>query len=535
MEQMKFHQVELAFEEQLLFKDVNVSIQEREVIGVIGRNGSGKSTLLQLISGHLSPTKGHIERVAPILVQFVEQEAQHYKFSYSSIHKKWGIPENAYEQLSGGEKLKVRLADGFAAQADLLLLDEPSNHLDEHALERLIKEIRSYSGTIIVVSHDRFFLDKAATTIWSIEGHSIYAQKGNYSHYQEVRKLRRQTQQAMYDKQQDKIQALNKQINELTTWSSKAHKASTKQEGFKEYYRLAAKRMDAQVKSRRKRLEKELGKDKVEAPDSEHEVYFEFQSQARHGKRMLLVDNLMSSYGQQPVLKGVTFQCALGDRIAITGGNGSGKTTLLRCILGQQAISGSSVWLSPSAKAGYLTQEVHDLPLTLTPAELTPSTSFEQRSHIQTVFDQLGFHQEQWKQQIGTMSMGERVKLKLMQYLLEDTNLLILDEPTNHLDLPSREQLEHTLAQYTGALLVVSHDRYFRNKVCHVELELRDGKLASKQHEPVEDHAQLLLQLETERQYVLGKLSTLKSTTDEYAEFDAKFNELSIRIRELKR
>ena len=167
-----------------------------------------------------------------------------------------------YSQLSGGEKLKARLAKGLTKEAHLLLLDEPTNHLDEPSTEFLIEQMKNYKGTIIFVSHDRYFLDAVATKIWSIEDKKLIEHNGNYSSYMEDRKQKRLTQQREYEKQQKMVEQIEGQMNELTSWSKKAHAQSTKQEGFKEYYRVKAKRMDAQVKSKRKRLEKELRKSK---------------------------------------------------------------------------------------------------------------------------------------------------------------------------------------------------------------------------------------------------------------------------------
>lgn len=213
----------------------------------------------------------------------------------------------------------------------------------------------------------------------------------------------------------------------------------------------------------------------------------------------------------------------------------SGKTTLLKVILGQETAEGK-VWISPSAKIGYLTQEVFDLPLEQAPEELFYQDTFEARGNVQNIMKRLGFTASQWTEPIQHMSMGERVKCKLMVYILEEKDVLILDEPTNHLDLPSREQLEETLSQYSGTLIVVSHDRYFLEKTTDSKLVISNNhiqKQLNKAPAKRNDQEELRLQLETERQEVLGKLSFMTPNDKAYKELDQAFNELTKRINEL--
>lgn len=524
-----------------VFEDLNASVQQGDIIGVIGKNGAGKSTLLQLINDDLVPEQGHIQWLQQDLkMVMVEQETE----SYSSEDKtpfevklleKWHVPTHDFSQLSGGEKLKARLAKGFSKDADVLLLDEPTNHLDEQGVELLNRQMKNYKGTIIFVSHDRYFLDAIATKIWSIEGKKLIEHKGNYSSYMEVRKQKRLTQQREYEKQQKMVERIEGQMNELTSWSKKAHAQSTKKEGVKEYYRVKAKRMDAQVKSKQKRLEKELEKAKAEPVESEYTVRFSMKANNKVGKRFLEVKKLTKSFDGRTLFKNVNFTIQHGEKVAVIGPNGSGKTTLLKVITGQEAFAGD-VWISPSAKVGYLTQEVFDLPLEQTPEQLFFQETFEARGKVQTLMKHLGFMTSHWTEPIRNMSMGERVKCKLMAYILEEKDVLILDEPTNHLDLPSREQLEDTLAQYNGTLIVVSHDRYFLQKTTSSKLVISNNSIQKQLNEvsPKRDNLdELRLKLETERQEVLGKLSFMTPKDKAYAELDKKFKELTKQINKL--
>lgn len=445
------------------------------------------------------------------------------------------MPPHDFSQLSGGEKLKARLAKGFAHAADLLLLDEPTNHLDEQSVELLIEQIKNYQGTIILVSHDRYFLDAVATKIWSIENKKLIEHKGNYSSYIEAREQRRLTQQRDYEKQQKMVERIESQMNELTSWSKKAHAQSTKKEGFKEYHRVKAKRMDSQVKSKRKRLEKELEKAKIEPVDSEYTVQFSMKANKKFGKRFIEVKNVTKAFDGRTLFENVNFIIQHGEKVAVVGPNGCGKTTLLKILVGQEKFEGE-VWLSPSANIGYLTQEVFDLPLEQTPAQLFYKDTFEARGKVQNLMKHLGFHASQWTEPIRNMSMGERVKCKLMAYILEEKDVLILDEPTNHLDLPSREQLEYTLAQYNGTLLIVSHDRYFLEKTTSSKLAISNNRIQKQWDEAPpkrNNKEEVRLKLETERQEVLGKLSFMTPKDEAYTELDLRFKELTKQIKEL--
>lgn len=536
-ELLKCKDISYEINDVTVFENVYVSVQEGDVIGIIGKNGAGKSTLLNIISNKTIPSKGNIQWIEQSLnVTLVSQETESFSSEIvSSFNRIWKVPDHDYSKLSGGEKLKLRLAHGFAEDAHLLLLDEPTNHLDERSTQLLVEELRNYKGTVILVSHDRYFLDQVATKIWSIEGRSVIEHKGNYSSYMKAREQKRHTKQREFEKQEKMVERIEAQMKELTSWSEKAHAHSTKKEGFKEYYRVKAKRMDSQVKSKRKRLEKELEKAKVERVEPEYDVRFSIENHSRVGKRFLEVKNLSKNFGNRVLFKDANFTILHGEKISISGPNGSGKTTLLKILLGQEPYEGE-VWISPTATIGYLTQEVFDLPLEKTPEYLFLKETFEERGKVQNLMKHLGFTPSQWKEPIQFMSMGERVKCKLMAYILEEKDVLILDEPTNHLDLPSREQLERTLAEYNGTLIIVSHDRYFLEKTSSSKLVIANKsiqKQLGEESNKTSNQDELRLKLETERQEVLGKLSFMTPNDKGYKELDTRFNELTKRLKEL--
>ncbi|AMO35063.1 ABC-F type ribosomal protection protein [Lysinibacillus sphaericus] len=540
-ELLKLQDISYEIKDTFLFEHVTATVKQGEVIGIIGRNGAGKSTLLQLIRGMLVPTTGEIKGLQTVKTAFVEQELAHFNrmeitTKEADLLSKWKVPNVPFAALSGGEKLKMRLAEGFSQGVQLLMLDEPTNHLDEQSTNFLIKQVQNYRGTVIVASHDRYFLDSVVTKIWSIEDNRLIEHNGNYSNYMAEREHRRLTQQRAYDKQQKNIERIEAQMQELTAWSQKGHAQSTKLEGFKEYHRVKAKRLDSQVKSKKKRLEAELEKARVEAVKPEAEIRFSLGTHQRVGKRFLETKNVSLHFNDRVLFKDVNVTAQFGDKIAITGINGSGKTSFLKVILGQLKAEGR-VWLSPAANIGYLSQEVFDLPLEQTPEQYFYQETFEERGKVRNLMKNLGFTSTHWTSAIGEMSMGERVKCKLMAYILADKNVLILDEPTNHLDLPSREQLEQTLAQYNGTLLVVSHDRYFLEKVTNSVWEIHAQQIEKKWRKEVkqdEGVVTLRLKLETERQEILGKLSFLTAKDKDYVMLDEKFNELTKRINDLK-
>ncbi|GHH96947.1 ribosomal protection-like ABC-F family protein [Neobacillus kokaensis] len=533
---LKIQNLRCTIEEITLFEAAGLQVKSNEIIGIIGKNGAGKSTLLKMIAGEIKPASGIVDWKQRMDVEFVLQELaefanQQVNPNEQELLAKLSVPLKDYESLSGGEKLKARLARGFAQNAGILLLDEPTNHLDEASVQLLISLMHNYKGVIIIATHDRYFLDQAATKIWSIEDKNILEFEGNYSAYITYRNEKRQAQQHAYNVQQKQIKQVEAQLKKLSSWSEKAHNQSTQKEGFKEYYRVKAKRTDAQVKSKQKRLEKELEKSKVERLKPEYTVQFTLPQNQRRGKRLIEIKDLRKVFNKELLFEGVNLTIQSGEKIVLAGPNGSGKTTLLKILMERETAEGY-IWKSPAVKIGYLTQEVFDLPLEQTPEQFFYKESFDERGKVQNVMKHLGFNAGQWTETIANMSMGERVKCKLMQLILEEKDLLLLDEPTNHLDLPSREQLEQTLVEYNGTVLVVSHDRYFIEKITNKKWMIEDKKIRtpiveSKRAEELETHR---LQLENEKQEILGKLSSLTKKDETYNRLDQRFNEI---IKEL--
>lgn len=522
----------LSYEE--ILTEVNVSIKVGARIGITGINGAGKSTLLKLLAGKIQPTSGQIEWFRQASTFLVEQEQETFDYEIpKGITAIWQIPECPYELLSGGEKLKLRLAEAFAEKSQFLLLDEPTNHLDQEGLQILKKQLKKYRGTVIFVSHNRTFLNEVATDIWHVEAGKVTAYKGNYEAYRTQYEANRLRQQKEYEKQQQEIERIEQQMEKITSWSEQAHADSTKHEFAKEFYRVKAKRMDAQVKSKQKRLEKELRKHQMDQPKKEYQVHFEFQNTTSTGKHLIELKHVSKTFNEKVILDNVNLTINYGDRIALSGENGAGKTTFLQMLLGKERYEGE-IWCSSAANIGYLTQQVFDLPEESTPSELFEQTTFEQRGLVQTLMIHLGFTSAQWNEPIAFMSMGERVKCKLMQLILAEKNVLILDEPTNHLDLASREQLEKVLCEYKGTLIIVSHDTYFVEKITTRQLIIENQHIITPTVVVETSLEKERMQLETRLQEVLGKLSFLTPKDAQYVLLDKEFNEITKRLQQLK-
>ncbi|SDN45605.1 macrolide transport system ATP-binding/permease protein [Psychrobacillus sp. OK028] len=544
----KINDISIIFGDDEVLQNAKGDIPSDAVIGIVGGNGEGKSSLLSVLSNKAIPASGKVEWIGNSpSISYFQQEDEHfsqteYEHDEWTYFSKWTVPEGReYAHLSGGEKMKRRLSRVFAENSQVLLLDEPTNHLDQESLAFLKKQILSYNGTILLVSHDRYFLDEVADYIWEVENKKLTIYVGNYSTYRDKKAEKILTQQRLYDAQQSKIQQVEKQITELKNWSSKAHADSTKHEFNKEYYRVKAKKMDVQIRSKKKRLELELTKNTVEKPDEEKDVSFSIEGNKKKGKRVIEAKNLRKEFGKTILLQNASFTIQSKERVGLLGSNGSGKSTFFRMLLGEESFQGD-LWKSESMNIGYLRQTVFDLPEEQTPFEFFGPTDFEIRGLIQTLMTNLGFSKEHWSRPISTMSMGERVKLKLMEFMLDQKDVLLLDEPTNHLDLPSREQLEKTLSTFPGTILLVTHDRYFLEKLTNKLLIFEDKSIRKvemnysewmyKNNESLLEKE--LLTLETERQAVLGELSFLKSNDPRYSKLDIQFNELTKKINELK-
>jgi len=365
--------------------------------------------------------------------------------------------EQLFDKLSGGEKTRVNLARLILEDTDILLLDEPTNHLDLRATEWLEEYLDKFKGTVLTVSHDRYFLDKVVNRIVEIQGGKAEFYSGNYSFYVVEKERRYEEKLRQYEKEQAKIEQLEKAAEQMRVWAYSGMDKTFKR-----------------VKSMEKRIERMRTTDR---PTKERKMEVRFGEREFRGDEVLTIKGLTKSFGDRTLFSNLGLEVVGGERIALLGDNGSGKTTLLKIILGEEEPDAGKVRMGPTVKVGYLPQHVHfDHP----ERNLVDTLIYEQDCTAQTARNRLAafkFRGEDVFKPVSALSGGEQSRLRLCMLMDEKINLLILDEPTNHLDIQSREWIEEAVEEYEGNLLFVSHDRYFIDRFASRIWMLEDGHI----------------------------------------------------------
>ena len=365
--------------------------------------------------------------------------------------------EQLFDKLSGGEKTRVNLARLILEDTDILLLDEPTNHLDLRATEWLEEYLDKFKGTVLTVSHDRYFLDKVVNRIVEIQAGKAEFYSGNYSFYVVEKERRYEEKLRQYEKEQAKIEQLEKAAEQMRIWAYSGMDKTFKR-----------------VKSMEKRIERMRTTDR---PTKERKMEVRFGEREFRGDEVLTIKGLTKSFGDRTLFSNLGLEVAGGERIALLGDNGSGKTTLLKILLGEEEPDAGKVRMGPTVKVGYLPQHVHfDHP----ERNLVDTLIYEQDCTAQTARNRLAafkFRGEDVFKPVSALSGGEQSRLRLCMLMDEKINLLILDEPTNHLDIQSREWIEEAVEEYEGNLLFVSHDRYFIDRFASRIWMLEDGHI----------------------------------------------------------
>ena len=365
--------------------------------------------------------------------------------------------EQLFDKLSGGEKTRVNLARLILEDTDILLLDEPTNHLDLRATEWLEEYLDKFKGTVLTVSHDRYFLDKVVNRIVEIQAGKAEFYSGNYSFYVVEKERRYEEKLRQYEKEQAKIEQLEKAAEQMRVWAYSGMDKTFKR-----------------VKSMEKRIERMRTTDR---PTRERKMEVRFGEREFRGDEVLTIKGLTKSFGERTLFSNLSLEVAGGERIALLGDNGSGKTTLLKILLGEEEPDAGKVRMGPTVKVGYLPQHVHfDHP----ERSLVDTLIYEQDCTAQTARNRLAafkFRGEDVFKPVSALSGGEQSRLRLCMLMDEKINLLILDEPTNHLDIQSREWIEEAVEEYEGNLLFVSHDRYFIDRFASRIWMLEDGHI----------------------------------------------------------
>ncbi|HXE54121.1 MAG TPA: ABC-F family ATP-binding cassette domain-containing protein [Tepidisphaeraceae bacterium] len=498
--------VEKHFGKQVLFQNLSLSIYEQERVGFIGANGSGKSTLFKMLCSQVPPDAGTVSVGRKTRVGYLVQNPEfnpdntvidEAELGFADLHRlshemrdlehrmaeatgdaldkvlakyqdvqhefdlaggyTWqhkmeatllgvGLPRESWEQpvrvLSGGQRSRLALAKLLLSEPDLLLLDEPTNHLDLAAIEWLEKYLTDFSGSVVIISHDRFLLDRLATRIIWLNRSQIDSYPGNYSAYVEQRELHELTQQRAYELQQKDI---------------------AKQQEFIRRFRAGQRSREA--KGREARLERLLKSDDVvQRVGIQQKINLSLNTSQRAGDRVLQLRELSKSFDHLKLWENFTAEVGRGERIGIIGPNGSGKTTLLKAIMGLEPAGGEVKW-GANLNVAYYDQRLDMLNPRHTLIEAIQDGRRVSDKSAREVLALMLFGNDDLPKHIEMLSGGEKARIRLAQLLMDRPNVLVLDEPTNHLDISSREALESALSGFEGTILCVSHDRYFLNQV----------------------------------------------------------------------
>ncbi|SUQ51313.1 putative ABC transporter ATP-binding protein YheS [Clostridium neonatale] len=523
------------YSKNVIFNKIDFKIKLGETIGIVGSNGTGKTTLANIICGKIEPTSGEIIWYKNnVKIGYMKQATEY---------------EDLESTLSGGEKTKKLLNDVIHRDYNFLVLDEPTNHLDYLGVAYLVKEIKKFNGTIIIISHDRYFLDQCVTRIIEIENQKITEYNGNYTYYRKKKQEDYENAVHLYVEQEKIKNRINMQIEELEGWSDKAHRESRKKAietgnkfGGKEYNRVKAKKMDNQIKSRIKRLEK-MKVEGLEKPKEEEKVLFQIKESKKIGAVVVEAKDISKSFDKKILFEKSSFYIKHGEKIGIYGPNGCGKTTFIKALLGKMDVDGD-LYISPTRKIGYISQDVIGLNEECSIIELFNFENRQELGQLRTKLNLIGFNAEMLDRKVKYLSLGERMKLKIILMIQEQCEVLILDEPTNHIDLHVREQLEETLRSYNGTIILVTHDRYMLEKICDKLLVFNNKKIIRYEygiHEYLnnieknkkkdkdkksKNKLEEKILLENKITYILSCLSSCTIGSEEYKRLDEEYNSL---------
>ncbi|MGI6038558.1 MAG: ribosomal protection-like ABC-F family protein [Limnochordia bacterium] len=556
---LRFSGIYKSFGPKQVLSNIEGALHEGDKVGLIGTNGVGKTTLAKILAGLERPDQGHIQRSpAEAQIFYFEQyprfapgqrviDVLRKAFSANpslidrdtavekALHTMELPRERPAQKLSGGEKTRLALARLLVSSFQMLILDEPTNHLDVTYCQWLEEYLAALEVPMVIISHDRYFLDQVATKIWELTPKGLQIYRGNYSRYKEQKEREVRQQVKAYQKQQRRQGALEEAIAQRKNWYAKAHKGA----GTHDYYRRKAKKHVGVFKAMERELER-LEKNRVSKPQKPPTPAFQLINKRVIEQKLPPVlirgEKIGMAFGDHQVLDNISLTIPRGGKIALIGPNGSGKTTLLKIITGLLRPSSGKVFINPSLQIGYFAQELENLhPQRTILQELLSVGAAEEEARLLAAC--LLFRGSAVFQQIDHLSMGERGRVAFAKLILGGANLLVLDEPTNYMDIPSKETVEEVLAQYQGTMIFVTHDRYFMGLADNIfalekgQLTCYDGDysyyLAKRKSSPKEEKiADLIMQLEVELAYLGGQLD-LEPTEELQARYLAKARELN--------
>ena len=480
------------FADKTLFEDIDLTIYDGERIGIVGSNGSGKSTFLNILSGEMNPGSGSVKFLGRMAyVKQVHKNIDYDDFKsgefikFLKTNNEIKFTSSLYQDfntLSGGEKTKLSISFALSKDIDTLLLDEPTNNLDQQSINWLIKKLNKFSGTVIVVSHDRYFLNSIAHSILEFENGKIEKYYGCYDDYEKQKQERLEYDKKVYENKLKDNKKIKEQIARLSELTAKLEKSTKrdgskdkKSSGYKDSMQSKVKKVAKQAEAKRNRLksmESELG----DKPYEKSEIYYKVESEELHSKLLIRFVDVSKAFNDKEIFKNVNFTIENGEKIALVGANGSGKTTLIKMILGDELYAGD-IWKSRMLKVAYLPQDAFQMNLDQTIIEYLGGSEQNYKTSFLTNLCNMGMTRAMFNTKISKLSSGEKMKLKLNELILGDFNLLILDEPTNNLDIENKKFLESVLKGYKGNLIIVSHDKTLTDNVCNTKLEIKNKQL----------------------------------------------------------
>ncbi|MAT44277.1 MAG: ABC transporter ATP-binding protein [Anaerolineaceae bacterium] len=542
------HQISKNYGVNPILDQVSFSVNAGERWGLVGINGSGKSTLLHILTGSENPDSGHcsltpsnlrvgylsqgfvfnpsetiqelLDRYHPSPEHLAQElsklaESMIIQTENPSLQKRYdqllGLLEQSenscetrvrtlkglgldhfpmetpIQHLSGGQKTRLMLASVLIGNPQLLLLDEPTNHLDITMLEWLENWLLEFSGGVLIVSHDRTFLDHTVTGILELSEHThqITSYIGNYSTYLETKLTEREKQWQAYKDQQDEIKRLRagaQAMRNMTKFHKGGKADKTVTDGFSAgFFANRSKETVQKAKNIEKRIEKLLTEDRIDQPLRTWQMRIDFEKTPVSGQDVLLMENLTIGYPENPLIKNLNLTIQQGQRIALIGANGSGKTSLIKTIIGEIPALNGDLRLGSNVHVGYMTQEQRELNPDWNAIETMRHLVGSNETAMRSFLSKFLFTGDDVFTPIGLMSYGERARLALACLVADGCNFLILDEPVNHLDIPSRTNFEKALSQFDGTVLAVVHDRFFIQGFATQVWEVRDQKIYTRE------------------------------------------------------
>lgn len=474
-------------EKSFMDKDVliieELKVYENEKIGIVGRNGEGKSTLLNIIAGEVEPDIGEVNR--HISFDYYKQIEPALQPDYTKVDAEYlsrlHVPQHEVDHFSGGEQSRIRLAEYFSNYSFGLLMDEPTTHLDHEGVQFLVEQLKYYYGTLIVVSHNRYFLDEVVDTIWELEDGKVKVYPGNYSAYKEQKEqeqLEKEKAYEQYIKEKTRLEQAAKQkqmqAEKMNKVSKKQKKRSIKPDRIssskqKDTVQAAAYKTAKAIQTRVEQLETVQNvqeERRIEFPQPKHlEMHNDFP---------IMGSQVTIQKGNKVLFDSANFQLPLGKRIGIEGPNGSGKTTLLQHIIND----GEGITLSTKVKFATYQQMDYQLAEDYSMLEFLQRDSEFPKPVIRSVLSNLGFKQgEIINKSLNNLSGGEATRLVIAKLFTDPSNVLILDEPTNFIDIQTIEALEELMRNYQGTIIFTSHDQYFMERVAEQIWRVEDQQL----------------------------------------------------------